>query len=57
MNKLYTLFKKYRKPFGYGAGAVTVLNGLLELSTANKIMGVFWILLGSLIILDTKEFK
>ena len=57
MNTFYMWFKNNRKLFGYFTGGAVLSTCVLEMLSGNILMGVFWLLLGSLIIFDTWEFK
>lgn len=56
MEKFKLWFELNRQTIGYTVGGFNLLNGLLMVPT-NLVMAIFWLLLGAVIILDTKMFK
>jgi hypothetical protein len=48
---------KNRAPISYTIGILNVLSGLSNIALGNVVGGVFWIVIGSVIIFDTWTFK
>jgi hypothetical protein len=57
MIKFLEWFGRYRQTIGYTVGGLNVLNGILNILAGNIAGGIFWLVLGSAIILDAKVFK
>ena len=57
MEKFIEWFSRHRQTIGYVVGGLNVLNGFLDMALGNTISGVCFIVLGSAIIFDAKEFK
>jgi hypothetical protein len=57
MNKFLTWFDDNRKKIGYTIGSLNVVTGTAVLSSGKIIDGIFWIMIGLLIIFDAKTFK
>ena len=57
MIKFLEWFGRYRQTIGYTVGGLNVLNGILSVLAGNIVCGIFWLILGSAIILDAKVFK
>jgi hypothetical protein len=57
MIKFLEWFGRYRQTIGYTVGGLNVLNGILSVLAGNIVSGIFWLILGSAIILDAKVFK
>lgn len=50
-------FARNRILIGYAVGTINLLNGLMFFNAGNVFSGIFWTILGAIIVLDTKEFK
>jgi len=50
-------FGRHRKTIGYSIGGINVLNGVASVALGDPLSGVFFIVLGSAIIFDSKVFK
>ena len=57
MDKFFEWFGRHREPIGYTVGGINLLNGFVGIISGNVVNGIFWILLGSAIIFDTRMFK
>jgi hypothetical protein len=57
MNKFLEWFQTNRTSIGYTIGGLNILNGILGASYGNMVAAVFWIIVGLVIIFDTKYFK
>jgi|APGre2960657505_1045072.scaffolds.fasta_scaffold465102_2 hypothetical protein len=57
MEKFFEWFGRHREPIGYTVGGINLLNGFVGIISGNVVNGIFWILLGSAIIFDTRMFK
>lgn len=57
MDKFLEWFGRNRKPIGYTVGSVNVLSGVSHLFVGNMLDGIFWLLIGVVILIDTREFK
>jgi hypothetical protein len=57
MIKFLEWFGRHRQTIGYTVGGLNVLNGILSVLAGNIANGIFWLILGSAIILDAKVFK
>jgi hypothetical protein len=57
MHKFLEWFGRNRKPIGYTVGGVNVLSGVSHLFVGNMLDGIFWLLIGVVILIDTREFK
>ena len=57
MEKFIEWFSRHRQTIGYVVGGLNVANGFLEVTLGNTVSGVCFIVLGSAIIFDAKEFK
>jgi hypothetical protein len=57
MNKFVELFDRYRKPIGYTIGVLNVLTGLADVSVGHTMTGILFLIIGALIIFDTKVYK
>lgn len=56
MRKFLDWFELNRQTIGYTVGGFNLLNGLLLIPTSLG-LAVFWMLLGAVIIFDTKTYK
>jgi hypothetical protein len=57
MNKFLSWFGRNRTPIGYTVGGVNLLSGISHLLVGNILNGIFWLLIGAAILIDTREFK
>jgi hypothetical protein len=57
MEKFMEWFGRNRKTIGYTIGGINVLNGVASVVLGDTLNGVFFIVLGSAIIFDSKVFK
>jgi hypothetical protein len=57
MDNFLNWFNKYRKDIGYVIGGLNVGSGIGYLMANELMSGVLWVIVGTLIIIDTKEFK
>ena len=57
MEKFMEWFGRNRKTIGYTIGGINVLNGVTSVALGDTLGGVFFIVLGSAIIFDSKVFK
>lgn len=57
MNTFLNWFGRNRKTIGYTVAAVNILGGLNALYVGNLSGGIVGLLLGVVILVDTKEFK
>ena len=57
MEKFMEWFGRHRKTIGYSIGGINVLNGVANVALGDPLSGVFFIVLGSAIIFDSKVFK
>ncbi len=57
MSTFLEWFGRHREPIGYTVGGINLLNGFVGIISGNVVNGIFWILLGSAIIFDTRMFK
>lgn len=57
MEKFMEWFGRNRKTIGYTVGGLNVFNGVVQLASGNLVNAVFWLVLGSAIILDARMFK
>jgi hypothetical protein len=57
MNTFLNWFNKHRKTIGYVVGGLNLGSGLGYIMLDDWAIGILWIVVGSVIIIDTKEFK
>ena len=57
MEKFMEWFGRNRKTIGYTIGGINVLNGVASVAIGDTLNGIFFIVLGSAIIFDSKVFK
>ena len=57
IDKFFEWFGRNRITIGYTIGGINVLNGVTSVALGDTLSGVFFIVLGSAIILDAKVFK
>ena len=57
MNKFFEWFGRNRKTIGYTVGWLNVFAGVSYLFQGQTMAGIIWLIIGGMIIFDTKEFK
>jgi hypothetical protein len=57
MIKFLEWFGRHRTTIGYTVGGINVLNGVTSIALGDTWSGVFFVVIGSAIILDAKVFK
>jgi hypothetical protein len=57
MNEFLNWFNKHRKSIGYVIGGLNLGSGLGYIMADDWLSGILWLIVGTLIIIDTKEFK
>jgi hypothetical protein len=57
MNCFLNWFSQHRKTMGYVIGGLNLGSGLAYLAADDLMSGLLWIMVGIVIIIDTKEFK
>ena len=57
MDNFLNWFGRHRKSFGYAVGGLNLGSGLVLVFGHNYMSGILWLVVGALIIIDTKEFK
>jgi hypothetical protein len=57
MDNFLNWFGKHRKSIGYVIGGLNLGSGLVLTLGGNYMYGMLWLVVGALIIIDTKEFK
>jgi hypothetical protein len=57
MEKFMEWFGRNRTTIGYTVGGINVLNGVASVALGDTLNGVFFIIVGSAIIFDSKVFK
>ena len=57
MEKFMEWFGRNRQTIGYTIGGINVVNGVASVALGDTLSGVFFIVLGSAIIFDSKVFK
>jgi hypothetical protein len=56
-NKFIEWFGRNRRTIGYTVGVLNVLAGSSYLIQGSIATGIVWVIIGGMIIFDTKEFK
>jgi len=56
-DKIVNWFVTNRLPIWYTVGSINVLSGIADMASGNIVYGVFWIVLGSVILYDTYVSK
>jgi hypothetical protein len=56
-DKFVEWFSRNRKTIGYTVGGLNVFAGASYLFQGQTIAGIVWLIIGSMIIFDTQEFK
>lgn len=57
MDKFFVWFGRNRKTIGYTVGALNLLSGISYLVSGLLGLGLLWLVVGAMIIFDTREFK
>lgn len=57
MDNFLNWFGRHRKSIGYVIGGLNLGSGLSYIMLGDYVSGVLWLVVGALIIIDTKEFK
>ncbi len=56
-SKFIEWFSRNRKTIGYTIGGLNVFAGVSYLFQGQVVSGIIWMIIGGMIIFDTKEFK
>jgi hypothetical protein len=56
-DKFIEWFGRNRKTIGYSVGGANIVSSIVHLSNGQIVSGVVWLIVGSMIIFDTYEFK
>jgi hypothetical protein len=57
MDKFFEWFGRNRKTIGYVVGGANLGSGIVQIASGSFWPGIVWLVLGALIILDTRMFK
>ena len=57
MDKFLNWFGRNRKTIGYTVGCLNVIDGIVSMLVGDYTNGSLWLLVGIVILIDTKEFK
>jgi hypothetical protein len=57
MNEFLNWFNKHRKSIGYVVGGLNLGSGFGYIASGEVMTGIIWLLIGTVIVIDTKEFK
>ena len=57
MDNFLNWFGRHRKTIGYVIGGLNLGSGLSYIMLGDYVSGVLWLIIGTAIIIDTKEFK
>lgn len=57
MNAFLNWFSRHRKHIGYVVGGLNLGSGLAYFVAYDYMSGLLWVVVGTVIIIDTKEFK
>ena len=57
MNTFFEWFGRHRKTIGYVVGGANVGSGIIQIAGGHFWPGIVWLVIGALIILDTRMFK
>lgn len=55
MDKFITWFDRNRKTIGFVVGALCLVSAVLDIVAGDPIVGVLWLLVGIMIIVDAKQ--
>ena len=56
-DKFIEWFGRNRKTIGYSVGGANILSSIVHLSNGQIVSGIVWLIVGSMIVFDTHEFK
>lgn len=56
-DKFFEWFGRNRKKIGYTVGGLNLFAGLSYFMQGQSISGIIWLIIGAMIVFDTKEFK
>jgi hypothetical protein len=57
MSAFFEWFSRNRQSIGYTVGGLNVLTGIFDVAVGDISTGIFFIVIGSVIIFDAKVFK
>lgn len=57
MDKFTEWFGRNRKTIGYTVGGLNLFAGFSYLMQGQTLAGIIWLVIGAMIVFDTKEFK
>jgi hypothetical protein len=57
MNNFLNWFGRHRKTIGYTVGGLNVIDGIVSIAFGDYTNGMLWLVVGTVILIDTKEFK
>jgi hypothetical protein len=57
MTKFLEWFDRYRAPIGYTIGGFNLVSGIFETALGNAFSGMFWLVVGAVILFDTWEYQ
>lgn len=57
MDNFLNWFGRHRKSIGYVIGGLNLGSGLSYIMLGDHVSGILWLIIGTAIIIDTKEFK
>ena len=57
MDKFLNWFGRNRKTIGYTVGGLNLIDGIVSVLFGDYTNGILWLLVGIVILIDTKEFK
>jgi hypothetical protein len=57
MNNFLNWFGRNRKTIGYTVGGLNVVDGIVSIAFGDYTNGMLWLVVGTVILIDTKEFK
>ena len=57
MDKFLNWFGRNRKTIGYTVGGLNVVDGVVSMAFGDYTNGMLWLVVGTVILIDTKEFK
>ena len=57
MDNFLNWFSRHRKSIGYVIGGLNLGSGIGYIMADDLVSGILWLIIGTLIVIDTKEFK
>ena len=57
MHKFLEWFEHNRKPIGYTIGGLNIGSGVGQIAVGNVPAGVLWVIIGAVIVFDSRTFK